>query len=259
MQRHNLSSLFLIFSLLFLFLFSLSLLIPATAAETPSNNSSSSSSACKSTLYPKLCRSILSAVGSNSPSGNSPYNYGKFSVKQCLKRTRKMSELINRYLYRRRASGDRYDAGAVEDCRQLLMLNVEFLESIAEELQSADDQSMSGELVDRIRARLSAIVTNHQTCYDGLVEAKSGILLPRGNGTMAAAASLSAPVMFDLSRLYSVSLGLVTHALAKNLKHHHKRQKNKGESGNGLFPAAANLHRKPLAQFIKVRPAFNFY
>ncbi|EXB44276.1 putative pectinesterase/pectinesterase inhibitor 25 [Morus notabilis] len=251
MHQHKHFSIFLILSLLFLF--SLSLLITtAAAAATPSSHNSSSpssppSTACKSTLYPKLCRSILSAVPS-SPSAHNLDNYGKFSIKQCLKRARKLSELIYRYVHRRRDSGHRSDTGAVEDCQQLFMLNVQFLEFLVEELWSADDESMTSDLVDRIRSRLSAVVTNQQTCYDGLVEAKSGILWPRGNGTVAA---LSAPAMFDVSRLYSVSLGLVTHALARNLKRHRKRRNVSGGSGDGLHPTTANLHRVPLEQFIK--------
>ncbi|KAL5568743.1 hypothetical protein UlMin_025318 [Ulmus minor] len=95
---------------------------------------------------------------------------------------------------------------------------------------------MSDELVDRVRARLSAIVTNQMTCLDGLAEAKSGVL----------GEELSAPV-FDAGKLYSVSLGLVSHELAKNLKRH-KGQNNGSVHKRGRFPAH---QREPLASLIK--------
>ncbi|XP_024026234.1 probable pectinesterase/pectinesterase inhibitor 25 [Morus notabilis] len=148
---------------------------------------------------------------------------------------------------------------------------------------------MTEEQVDGIRSRLSAIVTNHQTCYDGLVVAKSGILRSRLDGTEAA---LSAPEIFNVRRLYSVSSGLVTQALIStnsthhrhhhhhhhHHQHHHNHRKRdnvkggglppatppsqnvKGGSGNRLPPAAVapvNLHRQPLEQFIKALKSTN--
>lgn len=279
MHRHRHFSFFFFFFFIFslLFIFSLSLPIPTTSDETPS--------ACDSTLYPKLCRSVLYAFNRSSPSSQySPYDYGKFAVSLCLKRARSMSELIH---HRRWDSGNRREATAVEGCRELFALNVELLESIAEDLRSADDdhESMTEEQVDGIRSRLSAIVTNHQTCYDGLVVAKNGILRPLRDGTEAA---LSVPDIFNVRRLYSVTSGLVTQALIStnsthhrhhhhhhhHHQHHHNHRKRdnvkgsglppatppsqnvKGGSGNRLPPAPVapvDLHRQPLEQFIKVR------
>uniref|UniRef100_A0A803NW68 Pectinesterase inhibitor domain-containing protein n=1 Tax=Cannabis sativa TaxID=3483 RepID=A0A803NW68_CANSA len=203
---------------------------------------------CNSSLYPKLCRSILSSITQYTPAD--PYTYGKFSVKQCLKKARRMTRATNRFLRRHRNSISRRDAGAVEDCRQLFELNVEFLESISENLRSAEFPT-SEEVVEQVRSRLSAIVTNQETCYEGLVEAKSGVLVGRsiGNGTVVV---LSEPVMFEVSELYSVSLGLVMHALSRNIAKHHHRQKGRHDY---RFPhrEANPRRREPLAQLIKVR------
>ncbi|KAK9282752.1 hypothetical protein L1049_010973 [Liquidambar formosana] len=218
MMREPSFSLFLLFSLL-----SLSSALPTTA-QPPSQ---SPSIACKSTLYPKLCRSMLSAFGS-SPSD--PYGYGKFSVKQCLKQARKLSDTINHYLTHKQRSGA--IAGALDDCRQLFELNVDYLVSISAELKSTE--SLSDELVDRVQTLLSAIVTNQQTCYDGLDDSGSvvnALPLPLSNAT----------------ELYSVSLGLVAHALGRTRKQH-----KIGKRPVGRFLEEVNRVRETSSTLIKV-------
>lgn len=127
------------FSLL-LFLF---LCVPLLLAQSQSLQSPSPSSvaACKATLYPKLCRSILSAIRS-SPSD--PYNFGKFSIKQSLKQARKLAKVFDDFLKRHQSSSSHEEVGALGDCRDLNQLNVDFLESISEELKSASSSYSSG-------------------------------------------------------------------------------------------------------------------
>lgn len=216
-------------SSLFLLVCCFSVILLAAAAES----SSSASAACKSTLYPKLCRSILSTI-TFSPSD--PYNYGKFSIKQCLKQARKLSKALDQFLHRtKRSSSSSSEANAFEDCQQLSDLNVDYLEAISTELKSAE--SLNEELVDKVQTLLSGIVTNQQTCYDGLVVAKSTIVNP-SNSPLSLAFS-------NTTQLYSVSLGLVTHSLARNLKKKHKKR-------NGLVTVGRKI-REPLETFIEVR------
>ncbi|TQD84127.1 hypothetical protein C1H46_030327 [Malus baccata] len=215
--------------LLSLSLFSLLLLTSGAAA----SSSSSTSLACKSTLYPKLCRSMLSTIRS-SPSD--PYSYGKFSIKQCLKQARKTYTTINRFLGKTKHKSffiSDSESNALEDCQHFSELNVEHLEAISTELKSAE--TLNEELVDKVQTLLSGIVTNQQTCYDGLVVSKSSVL---GNTTALAVA------FSNVTQLYSVSLGLVTHSLARNLKKH-----KKGSEGSGT----KNVHkfRVSLETFIK--------
>ncbi|KAM5551184.1 putative pectinesterase/pectinesterase inhibitor 25 [Rosa sericea] len=200
-------------------------------AESPPSPSSSASAACKSTLYPKLCRSILSTIRS-SPSD--PYNYGKFSIKQCLKKARNLSKALDQFLHHNKRSSSMTDAeaNAFEDCQQLSELNVDYLEAISTELKSAE--LLNQELVDKVQTLLSGIVTNQQTCYDGLVVAKSSIV---DTSTSSLSVAFS-----NATQLYSVSLGLVTHSLARNLKKHKKR--------NG-FVSQGHKIREPLETFIE--------
>ncbi|KGN52152.1 probable pectinesterase/pectinesterase inhibitor 25 [Cucumis sativus] len=211
-------------SLPFIFLLLLSLNFAGASVSPPP-----STALCKSTLYPKLCRSILSTIRF-SPSD--PYGYGKFSVKQCIKQATKMSTVIGDYLNRGRDSRlNRPEAGALSDCRDLSDLNVEFLRSIERVLEAAE--GVDEELVERVESILSAIVTNGQTCIDGLVESRSSL----GN-------ALSGPLL-SAGELYSVSLGLVSNAMSRRWK---KRREKGG--GNGGVPGGGRS-REPLDTLIK--------
>ncbi|XP_027340987.1 probable pectinesterase/pectinesterase inhibitor 25 isoform X2 [Abrus precatorius] len=215
----------------FVFLFLLAPLVVLAQSPTPPttpSSSSSSAAACKGTLYPKLCRSILSAIRS-SPSD--PYGYGKFSIKQSLKQAKKLAKVFEDFLQRHQSSSlNHEEIGALGDCRDLNQLNVDYLVSISEELKSVS--SSDPELVEKIESYLSAVATNHYTCYDGLVVTKSNI-----------ANALAVPLK-GVTQLYSVSLGLVTQALDRNLKRNKTRK-------HGL-PTRKFKVRQPLEKLIKV-------
>ncbi|CAJ1977979.1 unnamed protein product [Sphenostylis stenocarpa] len=199
-----------------------------THAPPPPLPPTSPSSACKATLYPKLCRSILSSIRS-SPSD--PYNLGKFSIKQSLKQAKKLVKVFADFLKKHQSSSlNSAEIAALEDCSELNQLNVGYLESVSEELKSAD--SSNTELVENIETYLSAVATNHYTCYDGLVVIKSSVVN-----------ALAVPLN-NVTELYSVSLGLVTQALKKNLKKHKTRK-------HGL-PTKDYKVRQPLQKLIKL-------
>ncbi|WCJ19054.1 Plant invertase/pectin methylesterase inhibitor superfamily [Euphorbia peplus] len=122
------------------------------------------------------------------------------------------------------------EISALEDCHELTQLNVDYLDTISVELKSAG--SLDDELVERVSSLLSGIVTNQQTCFDGLVESKSGI-----------AALLSAPLS-NVTQLYSVSLALMTRALDVNLK---KNKRNRNQRGKLPLTRV----REPLRALIK--------
>ncbi|BAT89604.1 hypothetical protein LR48_Vigan08g045600 [Vigna angularis] len=199
-----------------------------TSAPPPPLPPTSPSSACKATLYPKLCRSLFSSIRS-SPSD--PYNLGKFSIKQSLKQAKKLAKVFADFLKKHQSSSlSSAEIAALEDCSELSQLSVGYLESVSEELKSAD--SSNTELVEKIETYLSAVATNHYTCYDGLVVIKSNIVN-----------TLAVPLN-NVTQLYSVSLGLVTQALKKNLKKHKIRK-------HGL-PTQNNKVRQPLKKLIKL-------
>ncbi|KAG7624748.1 Pectinesterase catalytic [Arabidopsis thaliana x Arabidopsis arenosa] len=203
---------------------------PSQPPSLPPSQSQSPSLACKSTPYPKLCRTILNAVKS-SPSD--PYRYGKFTIKQCLKQASRLSKVITSYARRvesKPGSATAEEIGAVADCGELSELSVNYLETVTTELKTA--QVMTAALVEHVNSLLSGVVTNQQTCLDGLVEAKSGF-----------AAAIGSP-MGNLTRLYSISLGLVSHALNRNLK---RFKASKGK----ILGGGNSTYREPLETLIK--------
>ncbi|KAI3991095.1 hypothetical protein MKX01_041314 [Papaver californicum] len=206
-----------IFVLLLLITNALLLFIPLTAlnSSSPPPPLQSRTSACKSTPYPKLCRSILSTI--HSSHSDSYENYGKFSVKECKKQAKRTSNLINHFLNssskkKRSNYMSQSESRALNDCSQLCELSVDYLDTISNELNSAES-ALSLVLVDRVQSLLSAIITNQQTCLDGLKD--SGSSIP---------SVLNVPFS-NTTELYSVSLGLVSHAL--NLTRKRKRKPGK--------------------------------
>ncbi|KAG9459453.1 hypothetical protein H6P81_003961 [Aristolochia fimbriata] len=143
--------------------------------------------ACRSTPYPGFCKSILP----NTPSANL-FDYGRLSIKRSLSMTKKFSLLIHQYL-RRPASYSVATVRALEDCRLLTDLNVDFLSTTFGILNSSTSTTLVAAEADEVQTLLSAVVTNQETCMDGL---DNGLSSPLSNGT----------------RLYRVSLALVTHA-----------------------------------------------
>lgn len=176
---------------------SLLLLLYLTAvAAADAAASESTSAACKHSFYPKLCRALLAPA--KLPSD--PYDYGRYSVKQALKQAMRTMKIIDNYLARGGHRGSRIAAGrgALDDCGQLAALNADFLSSVQAELgQGGRVLDQAG--VGRVKALMSAIVTNQQTCYDGMEDSRS---FPELYGSFS-----------NETRLYGVSLELVTSAL----------------------------------------------
>lgn len=119
--------------------------------------------------------------------------------------TKKLSKVIHRYLQKQRNLITHFEANAFEDCRELSQLTFDYLGSIGDELKTA--KVLNEELVDRVRTLLSAIVTNQQTCVDGVMVLESDYLQ-----------SALGILLSNATKLYSVSLGLVTNALSRNIK-----------------------------------------
>ncbi|KAM7264092.1 hypothetical protein ACFE04_001775 [Oxalis oulophora] len=172
-------------------------------------------------------------VNSRYPCDDS-YGYGKFTVKQSLKQANKLTKILDHYL-KKPKSLRQAEIAALTDCRDLTELNVEYLTTVSSILKSANN--LTEDIVTRVTTLLSGVVTDQQTCYDGLVESKSGFVV----------GELSQP-MNNISTLYSVSLGLVTKSLDKNLK----KSKKKKEAKGSFVPNPHPIARQPLETLIKV-------
>ena len=174
------------------------LLVPLFASlSLAADNSSTTVSAgtiCKSTPDPSFCKSVL-------PHNHNPenvYYYGRFSVGKSLSQSQKFLKLLDKYL-QRRSTLSLTAVRALEDCRLLAGLNMDFLLNSFETVNKTS-KTLSTLKADDVQTLLSAILTNQQTCFDGIQSTASAWSLKNG---------LSAPLKND-TKFYSVSLALFT-------------------------------------------------
>ncbi|KAM1042310.1 hypothetical protein ACFX2I_031323 [Malus domestica] len=174
------------------------LLVPLFATlSLAADNSSTTVSAgtiCKSTPDPSFCKSVL-------PHNHNPENvyfYGRFSVRKSLSQSREFLKLIDKYL-QRRSTLSLTAVRALEDCLLLAGLNMDFLLNSFETVNKTS-KTLSTLKANDVQTLLSAILTNQQTCFDGIQSTASAWSLKNG---------LSAPLKND-TKFYSVSLALFT-------------------------------------------------
>ncbi|CAO2141367.1 unnamed protein product [Urochloa humidicola] len=154
------------------------------------------SDVCDDTTDPSFCRSMLQPRGKGDL-----YTYGRFSVSESLAGARKFAALVDRYLARHRRLS-KCAVAALRDCQLMAELNVDFLSDAGAAIQSTD--TLLDAQADDVHTLLSAIVTNQQTCFDGLQQAAAGSWSGAGGG-------LDAPLA-NGTKLYSLSLSLFTRA-----------------------------------------------
>ncbi|KAF2315034.1 hypothetical protein GH714_037628 [Hevea brasiliensis] len=170
----------------------LPLFTSSALADSSPDSPVSAGSLCNSTPDPSYCKSLLPNNASN------VYDYGRFSVRKSLSQSRKFLNLVNKYLARR-SSLSTSAIRALEDCQLLASLNMDFLLSSFQTVNSTS-KTLPSLQADDVQTLLSAILTNQQTCLEGLQatasawSVKNGLLLPLSNDT----------------KLYSVSLALFT-------------------------------------------------
>ncbi|XP_072996830.1 pectinesterase [Typha latifolia] len=171
-----------------------------TLSDTPPSSPVPPATACNATLDPTFCKSVLPPRGSQNL-----YFYGRFSLAKSLANAGKFLTLVNRYLARRSTLSPAAVA-ALQDCQLLSSLNIDFLTSTSAALNSTT--TLLDPQADKAQTLLSALVTNQQTCLDGLQAAasawsvKNGLYLPISNST----------------KLYSVSLALFNKAWVPKAK-----------------------------------------
>lgn len=203
---------------IFLILLSVSIAFSQNTGTSPNPITPiSPGAACKSTPDPTYCKSILPPQKAN------VYDYGRFSVKKSLSQSRQFSNLINKYL-QRRSTLSTTAVRALQDCQSLSDLNSDFLSNSFQTVNKTTKflPSLQGE---NIQTLLSAILTNQQTCLDGLKDTSSAWSFRNG---------LTIPLSND-TKLYSVSLAFFTKGWVnpktnktafQNSKHSNKGFKN---------------------------------
>nr|XP_004247401.1 probable pectinesterase/pectinesterase inhibitor 7 [Solanum lycopersicum] len=176
---------------------------------------------CKSTPYPSFCKSSV-LPPSESPDNENVYSYGRKSIRKSLSSARKFLSLIEKYL-RKSKQLTVTAVRALEDCQFLAGLNMDYLSSSLKTV-NATSNILPVLQADDVQTLLSAILTNTQTCLDGLQETSSAWSLRNG---------LVAPLSND-TKLFSVSLALFTKGwvpIKKNKSKFHRVKKNIFKNG----------------------------
>ncbi|THG02665.1 probable pectinesterase/pectinesterase inhibitor 20 [Camellia sinensis] len=170
-----------IFSLFLIF--HLSLAIPSTT--------SSPDTVCRSTPFPSVCKSMLPG---NQP-GSTIHDYGRFSIRRSLATTQNLLSLINSYLSNQNTLSQTA-IRALQDCQHLISLNLDFLSNASQSIGFTD--TLQSSQADDTHTLLSAVLTNQQTCSDGLQVAtlpssaiQNALLTPLNNGNMMNSVSLA--------------------------------------------------------------------
>lgn len=161
----------------------------------PATNNIPPTTACKDTPDPGFCRSVIAGNGSST----NMYEYGRFSINRSLSTANRFSRLIDQYL-RRSSSYSIGTVRALQDCKLLADLNLDFLSDTFSMINSTT--TLVTMEADDVQTLLSAIVTNQQTCLEGLQTVSSASSVENGLST----------TIFNGTRLYRVSLALVTQA-----------------------------------------------
>ncbi|GAB2228975.1 hypothetical protein Droror1_Dr00023109 [Drosera rotundifolia] len=149
---------------------------------------------CITTPHPTFCKSILP----DKP-GRTIHDYGRFCLSRAVSDTDRFLQLINQHL----ESGSQYPEStirALEDCQVLVSLNQDFFSTTSTSI-GATNSTLPASTASLVQTLLSAVMTNVQTCSDGLDQAI---------GSSSSPVSDLRPYISNGTLVSSVSLALVT-------------------------------------------------
>ncbi|XP_025690765.1 pectinesterase-like [Arachis hypogaea] len=124
------------------------------------NNTVPPATFCDTTEDPAYCKTLLANQYGTG------YDYGRICVQKSVSQSHSFLNLMDSYLQ----DGSSYDQNtirALEDCRFLAELNLDFLYNTQETVNKSSNVLQSSHAED-IVTQLSATLTNQQTCLDGL-------------------------------------------------------------------------------------------
>ncbi|XP_031498043.1 pectinesterase-like [Nymphaea colorata] len=205
-------------------------LIPASLSQSPTGQVAPSH-ACSVTTDPSFCKSVIPAHARSDLFG-----YGRYLVNKSLEESARISALVDQTI-RGETSLSAPALGALKDCLFLSELTTDFLVTSLSTLNSTDPTTLQDDQGVDVQTWLSAIITNQQTCYDGLTQAS---FLRSDN-------SLHAPLV-NGTQLYSVSLAMFTHSwvpktdgTTDQLSENNRKLLDGSKAGPAGFPSRSKL------------------
>ncbi|KNA09523.1 hypothetical protein SOVF_152850 [Spinacia oleracea] len=177
------------------------------------------SAVCQSTLYPSYCKDVLQSANKTA----NVYEYGRFSFKRSVSQAARFLKVVNKYLHdSRKLKLTPSAVAALQDCQFLAELNVDFLaDSFNAAVNTQENKTLALTTVEDVQTFLSGILTNQQTCLDGLKSAESAWSFDRG---------ITSPLSTD-TKLYSIALSLFTKAWIPKKKKGSKPPRGKKHPG----------------------------
>ncbi|XP_061350200.1 probable pectinesterase/pectinesterase inhibitor 20 [Gastrolobium bilobum] len=142
------------------YLLSFLVLASLSIADDPSSSIVPPATICGSTVDPTYCKTVLANQNGNI------FDYGRISVRKSLSQSRKFLNLVDSYL-QGSLSLSQSTIGALEDCKFLAELNLEYLTNTYATANQASGLLPTSQAED-FETYLSAVLTNQQTCLDGL-------------------------------------------------------------------------------------------
>ncbi|KEH41800.1 pectinesterase/pectinesterase inhibitor [Medicago truncatula] len=115
---------------------------------------------CKGTINPIYCKTVLGSENGNI------YDYGRISIRKSLSQSRKFVNLLDSYL-QGSSSLSQSTIRALEDCQYLANLSFEYLSNTYGTTNQSSNVLPTSQAED-FETFLSAVLTNQQTCLDGL-------------------------------------------------------------------------------------------
>lgn len=209
----------------------------ASLSFADNTTTTSGTNICKSTPDPSYCKSELPTTNAN------VYYYGRATVRKSLSQARKFLAMVDKYL-RRRSALSTTAIRALEDCMFLGGLNFDFLLSSFETLNKTSGVLPTLKAED-VQAMLSAILTNQQTCLDGIQATASSWSIKNG---------ISAPLAND-TKLYSLSLALFTKGWVPKKKKMTSWKPTNKQLGfrNGRLPLKMSSHTRTIYESVSRR------
>ncbi|KAI4349685.1 hypothetical protein L6164_010245 [Bauhinia variegata] len=187
---------------------------------------------CESTSSPSYCEAVLPKQHGKL------HDFGKFCLQKSLLQSRRFSDMVNFYLGGKSTLSEK-TIRALNDCQFLSQLNVEYLNK-CNEFASRATETLSDSEADYAQTLLSAILTNQQTCLEGLTTTASDLSIK--NGLLGA--------LSDDSKLHSLSLALFTNGWVQ------KKNAPILWDSEGVHPGFSN-GRLPLKMSSKTRAIYD--
>uniref|UniRef100_A0A3Q7HJY7 Pectinesterase n=1 Tax=Solanum lycopersicum TaxID=4081 RepID=A0A3Q7HJY7_SOLLC len=205
-------------------------------SQSSANDDNSPSIICKNTHFPNFCKSILPTTGNYS----NIYDYGRYSVHKSLSNVRKFISIVQKYL-RRSKNLSISTIHALQDCYFLADLNKDYLSTTFKTVNK------TSKILPILEAEDFAILTNTQTCLDGLQEINSTSFDP-----WSLRNDILTPLIND-TKLHSISLALFTKGWVPKDKKGTKITQKKLVFRNGHLPLKMSERNRAIFETISRR------